>query len=396
MPVLILAHSYPPVSHSGSQRPHRFAKYLSRKGRRVEVLTSTEFLEAPSSPGLHRIPQPPTTFFRKLFRKAIWKLCLPLRLYDYGLTWIVDSPSYALQLARQMGPCCVVSTFPPLVTHLTALRLKKRLGIKWIADFRDPMLENPFRGQNALARMLDRRVERSILRHADATLVNTDHLAGTLRQRYPLWANKVSVLWNGYDPEEEFGPLPIPARGYRVLAHVGTIYGGRHPAMLIDCFDRLHVDKVRLAQVGSVDASEMPNRARFEQLVREGRIELSGERLPRAEALRATAEADLLLVLDLNSSGESTQVPAKIFDYVRVGRPILLFTNRNSPTEEIIRKCGIPHRIVYRDDSPDRVDAQVREFLLLPSDPSPPSEWFLERFDGARQAHELAKLISAL
>ncbi len=373
-------------------------------------MTSTQFLEAPSTPGVHRFPPAPRTAFGRIIRKVVWRLAAPLRAYDYGFTWMFHSGSRSRKLVRELGreygQCCVLSTFPPLSTHLTALRLKRRFGatgaIKWIADFRDPMIGNPFRGTHALARMLDRRLESAIIREADAVTVNTDVLACELQQRYPECANKISVLWNGYDPDEAFGPLPIPFRDYRVLAHVGTIYGGRHPAMLIDSMDRLRrkgcpcVDRIRLLQVGSGDTTDMPNRARYEELVREGRIELTGERIPRADALRAIAQADLLLVLDLNVGEHSTQVPAKIFDYVRAGRPILVFTTRDSPADGIVRNCGVPHRIVYRDDPPDRVDAAVGEFFSLPSDPVQPSEWFLERFDGERQARELGELIGRL
>lgn len=375
-------------------------------GRRVEVMTTTQYYDAPSVPGIHRLPQPPRTRIGRLFRKALWIAAIPLRTYDYGIMWLLHSRSYARRLASELGDCVVLSTFPPLCSHLTALavknRSKDRKRVTWIADFRDPMIGNPFRGFNAVTRMLDRRLERVIIRKADAVLVNTDSLAGELRQRYPEQAGKISVLWNGYDPAEQFGPLPIPPRDFRALAHVGTMYGGRHPAILIDSFDRLRLqgcpslDKIRLVQIGPADLGDMPNRERFLEMVREGRVEMGGERVPRADAMRAIAEADLLLLLDLNIADESTQVPAKIFDYVRAGRPILLFTNRNSPSSEIIAKCGVPHRIVYRDDSADRIDAQVREFLSLPSDAVAASPWFLERFDGARQAQELGRLIGTL
>ncbi len=402
----MLAHSYPPSNHSGAQRPFRFAKFLGRQGRRVEVLTSTEFSDGPNEAGVHRFPQAPKTSFGGMFRKLAWKLGLPFRAYDYGFMWIVDSPSYATALVRKLGPCVVISTFPPLSTHLTALWLKNyssvRKSVKWIADFRDPMVGNPFRPGNRLASMLDRRLETAIVRGADAILVNTDVLAKDLTQRHPSCAQKIKILWNGYDPDEEFGPLPIPARPHRVLAHVGTMYGGRHPAMLLDSMDRLRqqgldcLNNLKLVQIGSVAMEMMPNRERFERLVREGKIELSGERLPRPVAMRAIAEADLLLLIDLNTGDESTQVPAKIFDYVRAGRPILLFTNRNSPSAGIVQGCGIPQRIVYRDDSPDQVDTKVREFLALPSDPATPSELFREHFNGAHQALELADLIGRL
>jgi glycosyltransferase involved in cell wall biosynthesis len=403
-PVLILAHSYPPVSHSGALRPARFAKYLGNSGRRVEVLTSTQFLDAPSSPGVHRIPRISKGAPARIFGRFVWLASAPVRAYDYGITWLLDSVRAAAGLVGQMGPCCVLSTFPPLSTHLTALRLKRRFRdqLKWVADFRDPIIGNPFRKSNALAAAVDRRLESDIVRSADAITVNTDVLGDELRERYPDCAPKIRVLWNGFDPEEELGPLPIPPRNYRVLAHVGTIYGGRHPGIVIDSLRRLEAEgfpcaaNIRLVQIGSADFSQMPDPERIPRLVSEGKIELSGERVPREDALRAIAQADLLLLIDLNSEGDSTQLPAKVFDYVRSGRPILLVTSRESPADRIVQNCGIPHRIVYRDDTPARVDSELRGFLALGSEPASPSQWFLDRFDGARQAKELEELIDAL
>jgi glycosyltransferase involved in cell wall biosynthesis len=402
MPVLILAHSYPPVSDSGAQRPYRFAKYLSRLGHPVEVLTSTEFAQIPSSPGIHRIPPLPATRFAELCRKLTWTGCAPLRWYDYGMTWVVDSIRYARRLVEQMGPCCVISTYPPLSVHVTALSLKRRYSIKWIADFRDPLYANPFHSRNWLVQRTDQYYETSILRLADAVLMNTDASADALQKRYPQWSHKISLLWNGYDPEEDVRPLPIPPRDHRVLAHVGSMYIGRDPTLLIDSLDRLiragviKSGELKVLQIGPVDFSRMPNRELLDRMAQEGAIMVSGVRVPRPEALRAIQEADLLLLLDLNPGGDSPQVPAKVFDYVRAGRPILLFTNRRSPTEAIIRNSGIPHRIVYRDDPPERIDAQVSDYLRLPSVPVPPSEWFQRTFDGSRQALQLEELIQSL
>jgi len=403
IPILILAHSYPPVSHSGAERPRRFAKYLSRFGHPVEVLTSTQFAQIPSAPGIHRIPQPEAGL-KALLHKALKIVTIPVQHYDYGITWVVDSIPYAKRLIEQTiketGPCCVISTYPPLSVHITALALKRKYPIKWIADFRDP-LRNPFRPASWAAQRADRYYEETILRLADLVLVNTDASTADLQDRYPQYQDKIHLLWNGYDPEEDVHPLPVTPRATRLLAHIGTMYPGRHPNLLLESLERLKgrgIVKPGALQIfiSDINTATMPNLALYERMVKEGAIVFGKQRVPRAEALRITQEADLLLLLDLTPGPESHQVPAKVFDYVRAGRPILLFTSHTSPTEMIVQKCGIPSRIVYRDDAPDRIDQMVSEFLQLPSECPEPSEWFKETFDGSRQAAQLEALIESL
>lgn len=399
IPILILAHSYPPVSHSGAERPRRFAKYLSRFGHPVEVLTSTQFARIPSEPGIHRIPQAETGV-KALLHKAMKIVTIPMQRYDYGITWVVHSIPYAKRLLEKIGPCCVISTYPPLSVHITALALKRKYRIKWIADFRDP-LRNPFRPALWAAQRADRYYEETILRLADLVLVNTDASTADLQERYPQYRDKIHLLWNGYDPEEDVHPLPVTPRATRLLAHIGTMYPGRHPNLLLESLERLTkrgIVKPGALQIfiSDINTATMPNLELYERMVKEGAIVFGKERVPRSEALRITQEADLLLLLDLTPGPESHQVPAKVFDYVRAGRPILLFTSHNSPTEMIVQNCGIPNRIVYRDDTHERIDQMVSEFLQLPSECPEPSEWFKETFDGSRQAAQLAGLIDGL
>lgn len=299
-----------------------------------------------------------------------------------------------------MGPCCVISSYPPLSVHITALALKRKYPVKWIADFRDP-LRNPFRPANWAAQRADRYYEETILRLADAILVNTDASTAELQERYPEHRQKISLLWNGYDPEEDVHPLPVTPRETRTLAHIGTMYPGRQPNLLIESLERLTARGIVKPGslkifISDINTTNMPSLDLFERMVKEGTIVFGKERVPRSEALRVTQEADLLLLLDLTPGPQSHQVPAKVFDYVRAGRPILLFTSHGSPTEMIVQKCGIPHRIVYRDDPPGRIDQMVAEYLQLPPDCPEPSEWFKQTFDGSRQAEQLEALIGSL
>ena len=115
----------------------------------------------------------------------------------------------------------------------------------------------------------------------------------------------------------------------------------------------------------------------------------------RDQALEELRTANSLVLLDMTHR-EGYTVPAKLYEYVRVGRPILALTDVGSPTQRILAKSGIPHTIITKDDSDERVDEALLEFLSLPSDACRPSEWFAENFDGRRQAASMAELLRTL
>jgi hypothetical protein len=105
------------------------------------------------------------------------------------------------------------------------------------------------------------------------------------------------------------------------------------------------------------------------------------------------ATSDFLLLLDINNlDNAGYAVPAKLFDYTRMGRPILATASRNSPVERILMRSGLHYGCLYPEDSEPEIARKLIAFLSLPSDPQPPSAWFLETFDGARQGAIVASL----
>jgi hypothetical protein len=91
----------------------------------------------------------------------------------------------------------------------------------------------------------------------------------------------------------------------------------------------------------------------------------------------------------------SVYVPAKVYEYVQVGRPILLCTTRHSPSERVLSLSGVPYRCVFTDDSAAETDRKVLEFLSLASDPAELRAEFAATFAAMPQAIELSGLIEA-
>ncbi len=430
--ILMLAYYFPPQNKIGAARPYRFARYLRRLGTPVSVVCS-QLAEATISggeldSGLHvsmptsslrgsmhdsteRVPEPATIRVPDRAdahaRRSIDIISHGLRIlerlllpYHDRLAWL---PYACAAASAAMTPGTVVmSTHPPVVTHLAALALKQRFGRPWIADFRDPLWGNPVR-TSYRAGLIDPVIERLVIEHADAIIANTDASAAMLVSRYPAFSAKISTIWNGFDPEDHMEPLPRSNRTRRVISHVGSLYGARTPLPFVACLNRLIASgailpsALQFRQIGQSDPDcfDLANPA-YKALQAQGCLHAITHALPQVEARQEMLLADWLLLLDMNKTNPGLQVPAKTFEYIRARRPILALTMPGSPTARVLARSGVMHACVDLAAGPDQLDAEVLAFLQPPSARTAPNTQFWAEFDGSQQTAELNVLIDRI
>jgi Glycosyl transferase 4-like domain len=402
--LLMLAYYYPPENASGALRPFRFVKYLRKQGYRPEVVSRGTAASQESCKQVHRTSSPEYgSRFTAAAAGMIRVLERTILPYNDQLPWIPYAIATARRVNREHPVLAVMSTSPPVGSHLAAAWIKHEFKIPWIADFRDPLLGNPSRTRRWAAGY-DAFLEGLVMRHADVIITNTDNSMETVRSRYPRMAHKIHLIWNGFDPEESIEARPIPSRRYRLLLHAGTLYGGRHPGMLLESLKRLissgsvDTQTLRLRFIGDSEGSTQDwyKSADLPSLISSGWVDYSDRAVPLEEARREMAEADFLLLLDLNQLGIGAQVPGKVFEYIRIGRPILVFTARDSSTSRLLAKSGIPYVCVYQSDPPAEVDRKVSAFLSLPTRPVAPSEWFQTNFNAITQTQVLIDLLASV
>jgi glycosyltransferase involved in cell wall biosynthesis len=405
MTALLIAYYYPPENTSGSARPYRFARYLPGFGIQPVILAGGDgnrIQYQNTEENVFRIPTPAENNFRcrtlTSLATAIQRLALP---YEEHVPWIPAAVQAGVRIARQTGAAAIYSTSPPIASHIVAWRIKKALGLRWVADFRDPIQGNPFRTSKR-ARWYDPRVERIIMDNADAVIANTSNMAEVWAARHPQHRHKVSVIWNGFDPMEEF-PVSIerPERQSHLLTHVGSLYGYRHPGRLLQSIRRLverktiSPDALTVRLVGPTERVLDPDfESTIESLRALGAVQTRLTQVPKQEATQEMTNSDGLLLLDLNERGTGVQVPAKLFEYVRMGKPILAFTARHSAVEHILERSGVPSVLMFNEDDDDTIDRKLCEYVALPGGQKrEPSDWFLESFDGRRQTRTLSEIL---
>lgn len=246
--ILMIAPFFAPYSHAAVYRAHRFAKYLPRFGWKPFVLTvDRSFLYFIDTALLNDLPKEveiirsrhiDLTFsgLRSLFEKPLTDSrlikgptsaeltaeleaeekknlikCIMDKLRDKVLflpdRYITWHP-FALKRAREIINFehidIIYSTSFPLTSHLIAMKLKKQFKIPWIADFREPGVEDERCGYNAsrFKYKISCMLERKVMKEADLILTLGEATKDLFLSRYKeIINNKIAYIRTGTDIE---------------------------------------------------------------------------------------------------------------------------------------------------------------------------------------------------
>jgi glycosyltransferase involved in cell wall biosynthesis len=400
--VLTFVYHFPPENAIGGAQPFRFSKYISRLGYTCCDFSAADQTGRDDSntdyvPDLF-VTRPWHSISRQLER-AVRKVFLPGEL---GTQWFYRASRAARAYIRAHPGVRVTifSSFPPLGPHLTGWQLAQSDGLPWIANCRDPLVDEftaeyrtPFQKQ------LYRWLERVIARTADVVIANTDAAMFRWREKFPSLNGKVQLIWNGFDPEDRIQLLPVLSRDCKILSYVGEVYHGRDLTMILKSVERLiaagrfaagsmHARLVGPVQTGSLASPEFIHRAQAE-----GWLDLVTEQIPRREARQIAQTSNGLLLLRPQSA---VQVPGKLFEYLQIGRPILAVIQPDSPSERLLERSDALYFCLYPGSSPEAIDNAVAGFFDLSSTAVAASPWFEEQFNTEHQKQTLDPIIRSL
>jgi len=402
--LLLFAYHFPPENAIGGLRPSRFCKYLSRLGMRTHTITAADVKTRPDLDA-EEVPDPFVAHPRQgmgwQVERAIRKFLLP---GVHGSQWSLKAYRAACRFLdtnqSDAGKTVVLSTYPPLGTPLAGYWLAKRRRLPWILDFRDPMGENHVdQHAGSLQKSIYRYLERKFISAADCVIANTDTAQARLKKTYPDQARKIHLLWNGFDPEQRLAPLPLPERKQKVYSHVGELYEGRVMSPLLFSIHRLiqngriSPERILIQQVGPVRGTSVPGPEFMAEAAERGWLRVRAEQVPQAEAQRIMQESDGLLLVHPNAP---LQVPAKVYEYVQIGRPTLAYVLPDTAVERIFRQSGIPCSFAFSTASDEALDEAVFQFFQLETAAVKPGDWFEETFNVQRHAGQLFQWINEL
>jgi glycosyltransferase involved in cell wall biosynthesis len=367
--VLLIARNFAPVSHVSAERATKLAKYLPRFGWRPTVLTGARptaglaedpgLLDQVAGVPIIRTRAPEFSAFyasrssgkgtessyRGAPKRGIWHPKSWL-VPDSQLLWHPFAVWAALRAARENRWDVVVATSFPPTALMVAHTVAARLGIPYVADFRDAWTTH-YQAPQRPAPIADfeRRLERRMIRDAAAVVAVDSRFvehayAGIPQEHRP----PLHVIRNGYDEDDFEGVEPAALPQFSIV-HTGQLR--QPPLALWEALGHAVRDrpelrgKVHLWQIGFVE----PGTERVLNAAPDGVTVHYIPPVSQREAIGFMLGADLLLVEEYGSAW-----PSKTLQYLRAGRPILAFVPRDGMIREVLETMPLAH-VMAHDES---------------------------------------------
>jgi glycosyltransferase involved in cell wall biosynthesis len=351
--LLMIAYHFPPMAgSSGVQRCLRFAQHLPEFGwepliltahrRAYEQVAADLEAELPAALVVRRAQAFDAARHFSLRGRYPGALACP----DRWSSWRFDGVRTGMSMIKQMRPDALWSTYPIATAHVIGAELARRSGLPWIADFRDPMAQPGYPADPRVRRAFIE-IEERVATGATAWSFTSPTAARTYATRYPHAASRMTLIENGYD-ESSFSGIESAAHeplngGAFTLLHSGIVYPvERDPTQLFAALGILRRTEPALMQRLRVRFRGAQHEDMLKhQAARHGVAEHVELHAPIAyrEALVEMVRADGLLVLQASNCNE--QIPAKLYEYLRCGRPVLGLTDPSGDTAVALRNAGL-------------------------------------------------------
>jgi hypothetical protein len=351
--VLLIAFHFPPAAMgSGHLRTLGFARYLPASGWRPIVLAARAIAYPRTAPiAAGTIPAG-----CKVERALAFDAGRHFAIAGKYPGWIAQPDRWAswwpaamlrgLRLIRQHRVDAIWSTYPIMSAHCIARSLSRTAKLPWIADFRDPVASS-VSAANPFAFASQQRWEQRVLRDAARVTFTTQGALRDHAARYPAAhaAGRLALIENGYD-EAAFASLPPPAPPSEtktlVLLHSGLLYpDGRSPIPFFTALAQLkaageiNADSVRIILRAS--GFEATYASALRNLGIADIVTLAPP-VSNHEALLEQARADALLLFQ--GDHFDRQIPAKLYEYLRIGQPIFALVGAAGDTAAVLRTTG--------------------------------------------------------
>ena len=365
--LLIITYYWPPAGGPGVQRWLKFVKYLPD----FNIQPIVYIPENPTYPiidnGLqsevsekaiilkNKIKEPYglASFFGKNKTKKISSGIIPNKkkqsfverillwvrgnifIPDARFLWVKPSIHYLKKYIEENQIDTIVTSGPPHSLHLIGLQLKKELGVKWFADFRDPWTTIGYHKALKLSSYAEKKhkdLEKEVLNSADTIIVTSKT---TKAEFQAITSKPIEVITNGYDVEKV---TKKPLDEKFTLAHIGSFLSDRNPKILWQAIQELTKENMdfkndfQLKLLGATSQEVLDTINEFQL----GDFVLNLGYVSHQEAVEHQRKSQVLLLIEINSEDTKSIIPGKVFEYIVSERPIVAIGPKDSDFAEII------------------------------------------------------------
>lgn len=369
MKVLIVTYYWVPAGGSGVQRWLKFVKYLRDFGIEPVIFTVDQpnypitdiSLEKEVPKNIQIIKNPiwePNdllSIFKKKGTKTsagflnpnpsfLGKTLQYIRanyfIPDARKYWIKPSVKAIKKHISENKIDLIITTGPPHSLHLIGLELKKELGIKWIADFRDPWTDIDYFHQLPLTKNAikkHKKLEQEVLKNADTSLV----VGKTMKNNYDAFSKNIKVITNGYDTKKTNLSKETVLDKLFSITHIGLMNADRNPKILWKVLAELSEEitgfsnDLEIKLIGSI-ANDVNVELKKHQFKNITKIKY----VPHSEVQTYQQKSQVLLLAVNKVPSAKGIITGKIFEYLQAKRPILAIGPEDGDLAEILKQTN--------------------------------------------------------
>ncbi|MDY0319949.1 MAG: glycosyltransferase [Candidatus Cloacimonadaceae bacterium] len=367
--ILMVINEFPPTGESGVQRPLKFLKYLDRAGWECWVIT-------PKKPPKNVIDQslckdiPPRTHIirtfswgltanatdmvadlraktaakRNTFKRLMWMaiklvndIVFPV---DKQIGWVPFALHAAVKTIRKHDIRNVYITGYPFSALLIGIPLKHIFGdrIFWVADYRDAWQFEPLFERNVLPfrYAIIRRCDDLVLRKCDRIIFVTDYIKTRYKKHFAWIEDKAVVITNGFD-DDDFENVQAHKFDKFTFIYMGKIYGHKgSPLPLLRAISKIDSIDFQYIHIGTI----APEVFQDIQNLSLPFFQYWGYKTHK-EAINIAAGADINILINNNDSESSGVFTGKIFELIKIGRPILAVGPPQCIVQDLLEKTNV-------------------------------------------------------
>ena len=364
---LIITYYWPPAGGPGVQRWLKFVKYLPEFGIEPIVYCPEnpnypildESLVNEISENITILKQPinepyglasvfskgkskkissgvnPKAKKQSLTEKAMLYVRGNFFIPDARKNWVKPSVEFLSNYIKEHQIETIITTGPPHSLHLIGLQLKARIGVKWLADFRDPWTTIGYHKDLKLtaaskAKHID--LEQKVLNAADEIIVTSHHTKNEFQTKTK---QPISVITNGYDSHS----VRVEGKDEKfTLSHIGSLLSERNPLVLWETLSELIKENSAFSEAFSLQLIGVVSDDVIESIHQKGlknHVNIVGY-VSHDEALRFQMKSQLLLLIEIDSEDTKAIIAGKVFEYLISETPILAMGPKDADVAQII------------------------------------------------------------
>jgi len=350
--ILFYAAEFAPAGTTGAIRPTKLAKYFSRFGHEIKVISC----------------QPNNTTYADLLpaveaieiQRVRIRRILPIN--DTGLWFLLYSLPRLFRTAREWKPHVIFVSVPHFYPAIAPLLVRIALRTPYVIDYRDLWFGDPYPPisvKDRISRLLGRALEPAINRFSLLTVYISDRMKAEQEAIFGMRKNS-AVISTGFDKDDiERSTRSTNADLRQVFTYVGNIDAN----MQIDSFMKALSAAIR----------ENPEEG--------ARVMFVGRNIERAKQAADAAGVTARCIfrgpvgkteaLDLVRTSRGTiifggnhpqRLNRKVFEALAVSNNIFYLGDESTPTAQILRSFGMPHILDQKSET-SKISSHLQSFL---------------------------------